>query len=74
MKSFKIITDSTVDLPKEYIEENDLRIVYLSYIIDDETYTGNKQLPVKEFYDKTVVPALVKKFNYFFWFWKFIKF
>ncbi|MGN1331410.1 MAG: DegV family protein [Lachnospiraceae bacterium] len=52
MKSFKIITDSTVDLPKEYIEENDLRIVYLSYIIDDETYTGNKQLPVKEFYDK----------------------
>lgn len=52
MKNFTIITDSTVDLPKEYIEENGLRIVYLSYIIGDETYTGDKQLPVKEFYDK----------------------
>lgn len=52
MKNFKIITDSTADLPKEYIEQKKLGIVHLSYIIDGETYTGDKQLGVKEFYDK----------------------
>ncbi|MGN0307020.1 MAG: DegV family protein, partial [Lachnospiraceae bacterium] len=49
---FKIITDSTTDLPKEYIEREKLKIVHLSYLIDGETFTGDKQLPVKEFYDK----------------------
>ncbi|MCI5585936.1 MAG: DegV family protein [Lachnospiraceae bacterium] len=52
MDSFKIVTDSTTDLPEEYIKENNLPIVYLSYIIDGETYTGDKQLDVKEFYQK----------------------
>ena len=49
---FKIITDSTTDLPKEYIERENLKIVHLSYLIDGETFTGDKQLPVKEFYAK----------------------
>lgn len=52
MEGFKIVTDSTTDLPMEYIEENGLPIVHLSYIIDGETYTGDKQLEVKEFYEK----------------------
>lgn len=52
MDNFKIITDSTTDLPKKYIEENDLGIVHLSYIIDGETYTGEKQLDSKVFYNK----------------------
>lgn len=52
MGNFRIVTDSTTDLPAEYIEEKKLGIVHLSYIIDGETYTGEKQLGVKEFYDK----------------------
>lgn len=52
MEGFKIVTDSTTDLPMEYIKENGLPIVHLSYIIDGETYTGDKQLEVKEFYEK----------------------
>ncbi|MBQ9991466.1 MAG: DegV family protein [Lachnospiraceae bacterium] len=52
MSKFKIVTDSTADLPVKYIEEKKLSIVHLSYIIDGETYTGDKQLGVKDFYDK----------------------
>lgn len=48
---FKIITDSTADLPVEYLQEHDLGCLNLSYILDGETYGHGKELPVKEFYD-----------------------
>lgn len=47
---FKIVTDSTADLPKEYMEEHDLGCMYLSCIIDGVTYGQDNQLPEKEFY------------------------
>lgn len=52
MENFKIITDSTTDLPKEYIEKYNLGIMYLSYTIEGETYQGEKQLKEEVFYDK----------------------
>ena len=52
MENFKIITDSTADLPKEYIEKYNLGIMYLSYTIEGETYQGEKQLKDDVFYDK----------------------
>ena len=52
MENFKIITDSTADLPKEYIEKYNLGIMYLSYTIEGETYQGEKQLKDEVFYDK----------------------
>ena len=52
MENFKIITDSTTDLPKEYIEKYNLGIMYLSYTIEGETYQGEKQLKDDVFYDK----------------------
>lgn len=48
---FKIITDSTTDLPAEYFTEHDLGCINLSYIVDGETYGHGKELPHKEFYD-----------------------
>lgn len=52
MESFKIITDTTTDLPMSYIKENELGLVYLTYFIDGESYTGSKQLDPKDFYEK----------------------
>lgn len=52
MENFKIITDSTTDLPKEYIEKYNLGIMYLSYTIEGETYQGEKQLKDEIFYEK----------------------
>lgn len=47
---FKIITDSTADLPREYMEEHNIGCLYLSYILEGVTYGGEKELPWKEFY------------------------
>ena len=48
---FKIVTDSTSDLPVEYFKEHDIECVNLSYIVDGEIYGQGKELPCKEFYD-----------------------
>ena len=50
MNTFKIITDTTADLPQNYIEENNLGLTSLSYTIKGETYTKDKELDWKEFY------------------------
>ncbi len=47
---FKIVTDSTADLPVEYLEENKIGCLNLSYILDGETYGQGKELDYKEFY------------------------
>lgn len=53
METFKIVTDSTADLPKEYLEENSIACLNLCYIMDGVTYGGatGKEMDVKEFYD-----------------------
>ena len=40
---FKIVTDSTADLPVEYLKEHDLGCMNLSYIMDDVTRTGTSR-------------------------------
>lgn len=47
---FKIVTDSTADLPAEYLQEHDLGCINLSYIMDGVTYGQGQELPEKEFY------------------------
>jgi len=47
---FKIITDSTTDLPLEYFREHNVECINLSYIVDGETYGHGKELPCDEFY------------------------
>lgn len=50
MKDYIIVTDSTTDLPDNYLKEHEVPSFSLSYTIMGETYSGEKQLPYKEFY------------------------
>lgn len=51
MNSFIITTDTTSDLPEDYIQEHNLGIMSLSYTIEGETYTREHPLAVNKFYD-----------------------
>lgn len=50
MENYKIITNTTADLPLSYIEENELGLVYFNYIMDDISYGKDRELDWKEFY------------------------
>lgn len=50
MESFKIITNTTADLPLDYIKEHHLGLVYFNYIMDGVSYGKDKELDWKEFY------------------------
>lgn len=52
MKKFIITTDTTSDLPDDYVKKHDLRVVPLYYSFDDEVYGDKKQLEPKDFYNK----------------------
>lgn len=55
MKKYKILTDSTTDLPAYYAEENDLEVLPLGFMIDGinyRNYLDNRELSSKEFYNK----------------------
>lgn len=47
---FRITTDSTADLPAEYLQEHNIGCMPISYILDGETYGRDKELDWKEFY------------------------
>lgn len=50
MESFKIITNTTADLPMEYIHEHQLGLVYFNYTMDGNSYGKDTELDWKEFY------------------------
>lgn len=54
MFDYKIITDTTADLPEGYIAGNELGIMKLSYIFGEEIYSGETdvELTEKQFYDR----------------------
>lgn len=51
MNNFIITTDTTSDLPADYVNEHHIGMLSLSYTINDSTYTWENPLPVKDFYD-----------------------
>lgn len=53
MAEFLIVTDSTADLPDEYLQEHSVKTMNLCYIIGGETYGGDtgKELEWKKFYE-----------------------
>ncbi len=51
MSFFKIVTDSTADLPAEYLKENDITEFFLPATIAGSTYRSLTELPLKDFYD-----------------------
>ncbi len=52
MEKFKLVTDSSADMPMEYIEKNDIGLMHLSCLMDGETYGRDKAIDINEFYDK----------------------
>lgn len=50
MDSFKIITNTTADLPMQYIKEHQLGLIYFNYMMDGNSYGRDKELDWKEFY------------------------
>ena len=53
--AFKIITDSTVNLPHEYLTANEIGVVTLFYLFDGESfpaYDGENTPPIKNFYER----------------------
>ena len=52
MRDYVITVNSTVDLPKEWLEERKVPVIPLKYTIDNETYTDMEGLSPKEFFGK----------------------
>ena len=52
MKEFIIATDSTVDLPKAFLEENHVLTISLSYVMYGVTYKDLDGLSHEEFFEK----------------------
>lgn len=52
MREFVITVNSTVDLPKDWLEEKEVPVIPLKYTIDGETYTDMEGLSAKEFFAK----------------------
>lgn len=51
-KKFYITCDSSCDLTKEYLIENDVKLVGLRYTIDDKEYTDDLSVDAKEYFYK----------------------
>ncbi len=52
MSEYMIVTDNTSDLPDSFFQEHGVGKMFLSYIMDGETYTIDHELPSEEFYDR----------------------
>lgn len=52
MNRFKLVTDTSADLPRDYLEQNDITVMSLAYIIDGETYGWENPMDEHEFYTK----------------------
>lgn len=51
MNDFVILTDTASDLPRDYIEKNQIAILSLAYIIDGKTYNWNNPMDDHDFYE-----------------------
>ncbi|GAA0076477.1 DegV family protein [Clostridium sp. CTA-5] len=52
MNKFIITTDTTADLPKSYLQENNIGLLAMSFQMEGKEYSGDEDLDIKDFYDK----------------------
>lgn len=52
MSKFEIYTDSSCDLPKDIVEQYDIKVMQLEVIIDDNEPVLNKDIEAKAFYQQ----------------------
>lgn len=50
MNNFVITTDTTSDLPDDYLKQHLIRVMSLTYTIEGNTYSQEHPLPVEDFY------------------------
>lgn len=60
MANFDIFTDSSCDLPKEIIEQFDLKVMQLEVVIDDKPPVLNRDIDIKDFYNQLRNGAMAK--------------
>lgn len=60
MYEFEIFTDSSADLPKEIIEQYQIKVMQLEVIIDNKEPVLNKDIDIKSFYDQLRAGANAK--------------
>ena len=60
MNKFIITTDTTADLPADYVAEHNLGMLSLTYTIDGKTYDWEHPMDVKEFYAKMRAGSLLR--------------
>lgn len=61
MNHFVIITDSSCDLPASMVEELDLRVVPLAFLLEGETYwnhSDNRDMSPEDFYARVAAGAM----------------
>ena len=51
MRNFVITTDTTSDLPAEYVNKHQIGMLSLTYTVNDTTYNWWNPLPVSDFYN-----------------------
>ena len=61
-RPFIISTDTTSDFPEEFIKDNNLTLHRLHYIVDGETYGDEKNLDIKDFFNRMRNGATVSTF------------
>lgn len=52
MSEFKMVTDTSADLPASYLKENNIEVLSLAYTIDGDTYTWENPMDEHEFYTR----------------------
>ena len=52
MRDYIITTDSTADLPLEYIDKNNVKYLGLNYRLEDKEYSFRDSISLKEYYNK----------------------
>ena len=52
MNGFKMVTDTSADLPASYLKENNIEVLSLAYTIDGDTYTWENPMDEHEFYTR----------------------
>ena len=52
MRDYIISTDSTADLPDDYVKQHNITVHPLYYVLDDFQYGGERMIPKHEFYQR----------------------
>ncbi len=52
MRDFVLMTDNMADLPDDYLRENGVEEISLTYMLDGKTYSKENSLPYPEFYNR----------------------